>query len=135
MGTRSLTVFLDAYGKEIAVLYRQFDGYPTGHGADLKEFFGDMVLVNGIGLDEKRKIANGMGCLAAQVVANFKKGVGGIYLYPTGSRDCDEDYIYTVSPGDRGGIHLKVTGYDGKFLYDGNVKDFNPKKPEAIDNA
>lgn len=31
MGTRSLTVMKDT-GNEIAVLYRQFDGYPEGHG-------------------------------------------------------------------------------------------------------
>ena len=36
MGTRSLTVFNDSWNdEEIAVFYRQFDGYPAGHGREL----------------------------------------------------------------------------------------------------
>ena len=32
MGTRSLTVFSDTWeDEEIAVFYRQYDGYPEGH--------------------------------------------------------------------------------------------------------
>ena len=50
MGTRSLTVVRDTEGaKDICVLYRQMDGYPTGHGAELKEFLVPFTVVNGIG--------------------------------------------------------------------------------------
>jgi hypothetical protein len=137
MGTRSLTVFKDGDldSKEIVVMYGQMDGYPEGHGADLREFLKDMVIVNGISFDEERKIANGMGCLAAQVVANFKDsfGVGGIYLYPANSRDCGEEYIYTlyvdseddfgISVGDN--ISIKVEdAYTKKVLYNGFIKDW-----------
>ena len=39
MGTRSLTTFDDEWkNEEIAVLYRQYDGYPQGHGKELFEF-------------------------------------------------------------------------------------------------
>ena len=31
MGTRCLTIFKEADGEEIAVLYRQIDGHPEGH--------------------------------------------------------------------------------------------------------
>ena len=47
MGTRSLTTFLEEDGTEIAVLYRQMDGYPTGHGQDLKDFLLPFTVVNG----------------------------------------------------------------------------------------
>lgn len=96
MGTRSLTVILDEEGQEICVLYRQYDGYPTGHGADLKEFLQGFRIVNGFGPEKREKIANGMGCLAAQLITNFKKETGGFYLYPAGTRDCGEEYIYTI---------------------------------------
>ncbi len=36
MGTRSLTI-LCGRDAEIAVLYRQYDGYPEGHGRELAE--------------------------------------------------------------------------------------------------
>ena len=96
MGTRSLTVILEDDRKEICVLYRQYDGYPSGHGAELKEFLNGFSVVNGLGMDNHNKIANGMGCLAAQIISNFKAEPGGFYVYPSGTRDCGEEYIYTV---------------------------------------
>ena len=39
MGTRSLTTFIDDHTKEeIVVMYRHYDGYPSGHGKDLIDF-------------------------------------------------------------------------------------------------
>ena len=39
MGTRSLTTFIDDHTEEeIVVMYRQYDGYPEGHGRDLVNF-------------------------------------------------------------------------------------------------
>ncbi len=96
MGTRSLTIVLDEDGHEICVLYRQHDGYPTGHGADLKEFLQGFRIVNGYGSEKVVKMANGMGCLAAQITSHFKKEIGGFYLFPSGTRDCGEEYIYTI---------------------------------------
>jgi hypothetical protein len=113
MGTRSLTFVYD--GKEpIINMYRQYDGYPTGHGAELAEFLAPYTLVNGLGLKETRKVANGMGCLAAQLVANFKDGAGGFYLYPTSAVDCGQDYEYHIFDNvltflDEDGIERKTT--------------------------
>jgi hypothetical protein len=152
MGTRSLTVFQESKehgGGEIAVMYRQMDGYPTGHGAELKEFLSPIKLVNGFSSGDKdRIVANGMGCLAAQAVAHFKdkSPIGGIYLYPSKSRDCGEEYIYTVYPGEKEGtINLRVQsgavtyfGLPGTkqknmgVVYDGPVTEFNPEKVEKV---
>lgn len=99
MSTRSLTIFENRYGEEIVVMYRQMDGYPDGHGLDLCEFLNDFKIVNGIsGEDYNKKTANGMECLAAQVIAHFKDGVGGFYLHPAGTRNADEAYRYYVYP-------------------------------------
>ena len=94
-------------GAEIVVLYRQMDGYPDGHGAELAAFLEGKVIVNGIGSDTPEGAFNGMGCLAAQVVAHFKDGIGGFYLHPAGSRDIGEEYIYTVSEQD-GKPHIET---------------------------
>lgn len=104
MGTRSLTTFIETYtpdeGKpkkeKIVTMYRQYDGYPTGHGAELAEFLTQGKLVNGITMGENQLVFNGMGCLSAQVVAHFKDGAGGIYLYRGGTKDCGEEYHYEV---------------------------------------
>ena len=96
MGTRSLTKVYE-HGKVVVCMYRQFDGYPTGHGAELSEFLNQFAAItNGIAFGETRKTANGMGCLAAQMVGHFKTEAGGFYLYPTGTVDVGEEYVYHV---------------------------------------
>jgi len=95
MGTRCLTVIHDERDEEIAFLYRQFDGYPEGHGKELKDFLKGIKIINGI-QDTRIGVANGANCLAAQIVAHFKTEVGQFYLYPAKTRDCGEDYIYHV---------------------------------------
>jgi hypothetical protein len=42
-----------------------------------------------------------MSCLAAQVVAHFKTEIGSFYLYPSGTRGMDEEYIYILYPRSR----------------------------------
>ena len=95
MGTRSLTyVYTDK--SPVVCMYRQFDGYPTGHGAELAEFLNGFQIVNGYG-EAKPKLANGMGCLAAQMIAHFKVGTGGFYLEPVElGQDCWQAYEYHV---------------------------------------
>lgn len=97
MGTRSLTFVYDDNDKPIIKLYRQFDGYPRGHGLELAEFLNGREIINGIGSgDYERRVANGMGCLAAQLVAHFKDGVGGFYLYNVEPADHWQEYEYHV---------------------------------------
>lgn len=128
MGTRSLTV-LHTGGKdspEICVMYRQFDGYPSGHGRELADFLTGMALVNGIGSNMPPKFANGTNCLAAQVVEHFKResGQGGIYLYPGGTRDCWEEYVYHVYENGPA-IHMTCETPSGAVLYDGLPSAFD----------
>ena len=157
MGTRSLTVVRDTEGaKDICVLYRQMDGYPTGHGAELKEFLAPFTVVNGIGSDTPKKAANGMECLAAQLVSHFKGDqIGSFYLYPSGTRDCGEEYIYTVYKRKREGksteieqpepVMLKVQsgcvtyfGLPGTkqgnmpVIYNGLASEFDPEAAEKV---
>ena len=137
MGTRSLTVVYDEQKRPILNLYRQYDGYPSGHGAELAAFLGEFeAITNGIQVGETRRTANGMGCLAAQLVTHFKTGVGGIYIHSIESTECGQDYEYhvylnedrqvCVQVKDRGwnafGLTLSETN---ECLFDGPVTRFN----------
>lgn len=114
MGTRSLTFVYDD-NRPVICMYRQFDGYPSGHGAELADFLNQFeAITNGYAFNETRKIANGMGCLAAQLVGHFKTGHGGFYLYPTNSKDCGQEYEYHIY-SDR----ITVKDYNGKAIYTG----------------
>lgn len=119
MGTRSLTFVYD-HDEAVLNLYRQFDGYPSGHGAELAGFLASFdAITNGITLGETRRTANGMGCLAAQLVAHFKNSVGGFYIHSVTSTDCGQDYEYHVYE-DR----IVVKNYNGRTMFNGNWKDF-----------
>ena len=139
MGTRSLTTFKEDHtDEEIVVLYRQFDGYPEGHGMDLFRFLNKMNMVNGIKPQEKRKISNGMSCLAAQMISYFKEEPGGFYLYRADTRDVGEEYVYTIyvnhnDDDNKNKIMVKVekTSYDEDFknrfmeeIFDGQVDNY-----------
>jgi len=125
MGTRSLTVFNNEMdNSEIVVLYRQYDGYPTGHGRDLLSFLNNMEIVNGISNTEKRKIANGMGCLSAQIVAYLKEAPGDFYLHSAGTRDIGEEFIYTLYYTEELMIKVQDTYDNGNDLFDGNIKAY-----------
>ena len=139
MGTRSLTTFKEDHtNEEIVVLYRQYDGYPEGHGIDLFRFLNKMSMVNGIKPQEKRKISNGMSCLAAQMIAYFKDEPGGFYLYRADTRDVGEEYVYTIyvnhnDDDNKNKIMVKVekTSYDEDFknrfmeeIFDGQVDNY-----------
>lgn len=133
MGTRSLTFVYDG-NKPIVNLYRQYDGYPTGHGAELAEFLDGFHIVNGITSREPTRTANGMGCLAAQVVAHFKDSVGGFYIHSVDATECGQDYEYhvyqkdkelRVRVTDRGCNMFGLTMSDtNEGIFDGTVAEF-----------
>lgn len=132
MGTRSLTIVRNGSKENsprIITMYKQMDGYPEGYGKDLAKFLSQFTIVNGISLDEKRKIANGMGCLAAQLVAHFKDGPGSFYLEPGSDTDelgsYGEEYIYDIY-GDEDNLTLDCFDvYSKKVIFSGNPKQFN----------
>jgi hypothetical protein len=96
MSTRSLTHIHEGKSKTpFVTIYRQCDGYPEGIGRELAEFLNGFTIVNGLG-GQKGKIANGAGCLAAQLIKHFKGGPGNVYIYKAGSKDCWEAYTYRI---------------------------------------
>jgi hypothetical protein len=126
MGTRSLTHIIETYQDKIGkkrkttllTMYRQYDGYPSGHGADLVEFLEGSKVVNGYGMDNEgsKKVFNGAGCLAAQMVAHFKKGVGGFYIQKPNASDCGEEYTYELEVDGTNSVTLRCyeIGYMAK---------------------
>ena len=115
MGTRSRTIIHDDAVPLIS-MYRQFDGYLSGHGLELARFLIDMKIVNGLGLERKR-VANGAGCLAAQMIAQFKTAPGDFYIesIPADSEDLDHiDYVYNVHVN-AGEITVTVVGSEQEF--------------------
>lgn len=115
MGTRSVIRVhtLDKKSIVLVALYQQFDGYFDSVGEELRQFLDGFMIVNGIPPDNTfEKCANGMGCLAAQIVKHFKSTIGGAYIVPA---DQEEEFNYDV--------YIK----NGKLCLDGEGHDEKKK--------
>lgn len=97
MGTRSTTKFIEKREEKLTPLvniYEQWDGYIEGKGYDLADFLKSKTIINGISRGQDTSdYANGFGCLIAQYIKEFKKGVGGLYI---ADLDNKQEYNYEV---------------------------------------
>ncbi len=137
MGTRSLVHFHDDLWDEkeaeiIVTIYRQMDGYYDGRGEQLATWLATKTMTNGIAVGtDVSATANGMGCLAAQWIAEEKNGVGGIYIQKPGVAEKDDifiEYEYHVRVIDNE-LELEARGHDGYDLpFKGKPADFDAAK-------
>ena len=133
MGTRSNTIIYDDDDVQILNLYRQHDGYLSGHGIELLEFLEPMTIVNGFSIGEPNQ-ANGAGCLAAQMIAHFKVGVGGFYIMPPTFMTYENDYTYTIKVGRQlggGNISITVHAYEDQ-IFEGSIQSFKEFVAEEV---
>lgn len=97
MGTRSTVKFYRDFESRQPILsiYQQYDGYINGVGNELAEWLKGKTIINGYNSSQKNEngYANGMGCLAAQYVADHKKEIGAFYITELNNI---EEYNYEV---------------------------------------
>ena len=77
----------------ILCLYRHWDG--DSHGQELVDFLKDKRLMYGYHNETLNEAFNGMGCLAAALVAHFKTEIGNFYLMPVNTM-MDYEYNYRI---------------------------------------
>ena len=132
MGTRSITLIKEN-GETLVAIYRQFDGYISGHGRDLAEILKGRSMVNGIPASADRKtMFNGPGCMAAQIIRQLKTDeAGDVYIEFIGQDTDLVDYVYTIEVNSEG-IDFKLSFTDptvtvqryGTEIFKGTVADF-----------
>lgn len=122
MSTRAVTfVYTETKFSEpvepIVKLYTHGDGYPGAYGLKLAQFINSKKIVNGFPTDING-VANGMDCLAAQIVAHFKQRAGNYYLIPLyrSNNDKDFDYVYHIFHN-----RIEVIGYS---CFEGSWEEF-----------
>ena len=135
MGTRTL-VHIKEGRKTIATIYRQYDGYPTGMGEDIKRILNNGQAQILKGYNNSSIIPeqfNGMGCLAAFLVGELKQQtIGNSYLFPPNAKDWGEEFVYTLSFV-KGILNIKVFDvWNKKTLYNGSISDFCGKIVEGM---
>jgi hypothetical protein len=134
---------MDDFEQHVMTMFNMSDSYPSGLGNDLHEFLKGMQITRGISLSRvpDQKTANGMECLAAQLVARFKTGVGGIYIYSPEIVETDAQFIYVLNQAKSkedlfatADVWMRVfEGYHPKFkmIFDGLAKDYDPARQEV----
>jgi hypothetical protein len=96
MSTSSVTKVIELHGREedvLVTMYRHYDGYMKCHGKELYDFLKETPLIKNLGIKPSNDSAYGAGCLAAKMVANFKKETGYVFLVPEHK---EADYFYNV---------------------------------------
>ena len=97
--------FSEEPNQTIVDIYHHWDGYPEGLGVTLGWYLSGKKVVNGISSkDNEDLIFNGMGCLAASLVAKLKDGPGNVYIEPRESHSWIDYHYY-------------IWGYEGKTIY------------------
>ena len=98
-------------------IYHHYNGHPEGLGVTLAEYLQDFKIVNGLPL-RTDKLANGLGCLSAQVVSYLKEEPGNVYLYKPGERGW-EDYEYFIWCKEGHGVWISIFDYEGNCIFVG----------------
>ena len=102
--------FSEKPDKFIVSIYQHYDGYPEGLGVTLASYLDNKTIVNGIGVD-RNTVFNGLGCLAASLIAELKEEAGNVYI---DNPDCPHgwlDYEYVVWGNSGKGIWISI--FDG----------------------
>tara|TARA_X000001382_G_scaffold25161_1_gene15758 strand:+ start:68 stop:508 length:441 start_codon:yes stop_codon:yes gene_type:complete len=106
--------FSEKPNKTIVDIYHHYDGYPEGLGVTLASYLNDKKITNGLGGREDRSYYdyfNGLGCLAASLVAELKDGPGNVYIEDPERKHSWLDYEYFVWGDDSKSIWISI--FDG----------------------
>jgi hypothetical protein len=76
-------------------------------------------ITNGIISGVQGPIANGIGCLSAQLVSYLKDEPGNVYLRPPGNIDM-EDYVYYVWIKENEEIMISIFNYEEECIFVGD---------------
>ena len=85
--------FIEIPDKTIVDFYHLWDGYPDGLGVTLASYLNGYHIVNGMGRENDR-LFNGIGCMAASIVAELKDGAGDVYIEPRESHSWIDYHYY-----------------------------------------
>jgi hypothetical protein len=120
MSIPATVAIFDEQDRILVNLYWQSNGHFESLGKKLANFLEDTAIINKIKGNNPTKAANGMGCLAAQVIKHFKEEIGNIYIaLPKYHEAYNYEIRYIQPNGFRCG-RVSLTGYCGD-----KIKEFN----------
>lgn len=104
----------------IVDIYSHWDGYPEGLGVKLASYLDGYHIVNGLGR-EGDTLFNGLGCMAASIIAELKDGPGNVYIEDKNRPHTWIDYEYYVWGDDHKSIWISIFS-DDECIFVGKPK-------------
>ena len=93
--------------KVMVSIYNHYDGYPEGLGVKLASYLDGWRIVNGMGREDDT-LFNGLGCMAASIIAELKDGPGNVYMEDPNKPHTWIDYEYYVWGDDYKDIWISI---------------------------
>ena len=107
-------------------IYKHYDSYPERLGVTLASYLKGYDIRNGVPNEYQGPIANGIGCLSAQLVSYLKDEPGNIYLQPPRNINV-EDYVYYIWVKEGSKIMISIFDYDEVCIYVGDCESLIEK--------
>ena len=120
MGTRAIiniarreegVSFSEKPDKYMVSIYNHYDGYPEGLGLKLANYLEGTKIVNGLGKNNE-DVFNGLGCLAASLIAELKDGPGNLYIEDPNRKSGGIEYEYYIWGDYHKDIWISIFEYD-----------------------
>ena len=107
-------------------VYNHYDGHPERLGVTLASYLKGYDIRNGIPNEYQGPIANGIGCLSAQLVSYLKDEPGNVYLQPPVDPEW-EDYVYYVWVKEEARIMISIFDSNNECIYVGDCESLIEK--------
>jgi hypothetical protein len=105
---------------------KHYDGYQSGLGVTLANYLQGYDIRNGIPSKYQGPIANGIGCLAAQLISYLKQEPGDVYVQPPVDLGL-EDYVYYIWVKEGSRIMISIFEYTEECIYVGDCESLIKK--------
>ena len=114
--------------KAMVSIYHHYDGYPEGLGVTIANYLDGKRIVNGLG-GNNEDVFNGLGCMAASIIAELKEEAGNIYIEDPERPSGWIDYEYYVWGDDHKDIWISIFS-DGDCIFVGKPNKLIEKYDE-----
>ena len=120
--------FSEKPDKYMVSIYNHYDGYPEGLGVKLANYLEGKKIVNGLG-GNNEDVFNGLGCLAASLIAELKDGPGNLYIEDPERIHGGMEYEYYIWGDYHKDIWISIFEYD-TCIFVGKPKQLQTKYEE-----
>ena len=111
--------FSEKPDKVMVSIYNHYDGYPEGLGVTLASYLDDKKITNGLPVDRNTPVFNGLGCMAASIIAELKEEAGNVYIEDPERKHGWIEYEYYIWGDDHKDIWISIFNEENGCIFVG----------------